>query len=136
MKKVAVYIDGENIPAKEASKIFYTAQRIGGMVSAKVYGIQKDPGTKGWSEEASRRAGLKDIRLCGGPGRNKVDKKIQKDIAKDPDCADVIILATSDHGYAECVRDARNKGKKVIGIGRQKTKKLMEVCDAYIRLGD
>ena len=136
MKKVAVYIDGENIPAKEASKIFYTAQRIGGMVSVKVYGIQKDPCTKEWSEEASRRAGLKDIRLCGGPGRNKVDRKIQKDIAKDADGADVIILATSDHGYAECVRNARKKGKQVIGIGMQGSKNLVKSCDAYIRLKD
>ena len=76
-KNMALFIDGENIPARTSQRLFSIVNRIGELDYAKVYGIQKDKSTQAWSQVASEIEGLKDIRLCGGPGKNKVDKKIQ-----------------------------------------------------------
>lgn len=54
----------------------------GVLYSSRVYGLQKDEGTKGWSEKANK-FGIKDIRLFGAPEKDKADKKIQKDVKRE-----------------------------------------------------
>lgn len=134
-KNMALFIDGENIPAKESQRLFTIVKGIGELDYAKVYGIQKDKSTRAWSQLALEIDELKDIRLCGGSGRNKVDRKIQKDLPREilaHKNIDIIVIATSDHGYASSVRDMRGKGKKVVVIGNYKTSdKLKKSCSRY-----
>ena len=125
-KKVVLFIDGENIPAKESQKIFNEIKDIGELEQAKVYGIQKDLSTRAWSERALGNPILKDIRLCGGSGKNKVDHKIQKDVAREVllnKNIEIVVIATSDHGYSPSIKELQAKGKKVIVIGSKKTAK-------------
>lgn len=134
-KNMALFIDGENIPARTSQRLFSIVNRIGELDYAKVYGIQKDKSTQAWSQVASEIEGLKDVRLYGGPGRNKVDKKIQKDVSKEiitHKNIDIVVIATSDHGYVDSVKEMRSKGKKVIILGNRKTSnKLKKACNEY-----
>lgn len=45
-KNMALFIDGENIPAKESQRLFTIVKSIGELDYAKVYGIQKDKSTR------------------------------------------------------------------------------------------
>lgn len=134
-KNMALFIDGENIPAKEFQRLFTIVKGIGELDYAKVYGIQKDKSTRAWSQLALEMDELIDVRLYGGPGRNKVDKKIQKDVSKEiitHKNIDIVVIATSDHGYADSVKEMRSKGKKVIILGNRKTSnKLKKACNEY-----
>lgn len=137
-KNLALFIDGENVPAKESKRIFQTIDALGELDYAKVYGIQKDMSTRAWSQQANDIPKLKDIRLSGGPNKNKVDRKIQEDITKELGThknIDIVVIATSDHGYVPVVKLARNSGKRVVIIGNRATsKKLMNECNEFICL--
>lgn len=77
-KNTRVLIDGENITAKKAAMIMHIVKEQGVLDMGKVYGIQKDDRTKNWKTKA-RELGIEDIRLYGGPQKNKVDNKIKRD---------------------------------------------------------
>lgn len=134
-KNIALYIDGENIPAKSSAQIFMCVRNMGVLDYAKVYGIQKDKSTYAWSKCALEIEELKDIRLYGGPGKNKVDNKIQRDVKKEISNhknIDIVVIVTSDHGYATSIRDMRSKGKRVVVIGNHNmSEKLKKSCSKY-----
>lgn len=134
-KNMAIFIDGENFPAKKSQRLFAMVNGIGELDYAKVYGIQKDKSTRAWSQLALGMECLNDIRLYGGPGKNKVDRKIQKDVSNEIEIhknIDIVVIATSDHGYVSSVKEMRSKGKKVIIFGNGKiSNKLKEACNEY-----
>lgn len=119
-RNTAIFIDGENIGAKKANQIFSVAKKCGITDYIKVYGRQKDNRTKRWSEVAKRTQRMKDIRLYGGPQKDKVDKKIQRDtlmaITRTPNI-DIFLIVTSDHGYVQNIKELREKGKRVVVVG-------------------
>lgn len=137
MKKrnTALFIDGENISAKHANAIMKIARKQGEINSAKVYGRQCDIYTREWSERAKVEKELKDIRLCGGPEKDKVDRKIQKDaliMSKETKNVDIYIFATSDQGYVPVIEKLRGEGKRVIVIGEKKASKyLRDTCSKF-----
>lgn len=134
---IALFIDGENISSKYAEKILEITNNIGTIAVAKVYGLQKDEHTKKWTEKAKENE-IKDIRLCGKPEDNKVDKKIIKDMKKvilDHRWISTICIASCDGGYAEVLKELQNSGLKIIVIGTKKiSKKLKEVCNKSYEL--
>lgn len=136
-KNMELLIDGENISHRKVDEILKAADSQGVLSEARVYGRQKDKRTKGWSDE-SKRHGLKDVRLYGGPEKNKVDKKIKKDsikIINDNRSIDVVVIATSDAGYVDAVEEARSMGKKVVCIGyKNAPQKLRDACSVFIEL--
>ena len=136
-RNTAVFID-ENVPAKKAVAIMKAAKKRGVIDTVKVYGLQKDQRTKKWSEVALTIEGMKDIRLRGGPARNKVDKKIMKDTIHDIKAApnvDVVIIVSSDHGYVKNVRELRAMGKHVVVIGEENApKNLRQSCNEFVQV--
>ena len=136
-KNMSLFIDGENISHTKAKKIMKAVKKEGELFSAKVYGLQKDPHTKAWTDEA-KEYGIKDIRLSGGPEKDKADKKIQKDVNREVINAknvDIICIATSDKGFVEMVQNLREKGKRVVIIGEEKTpQELRNACSKFIEL--
>lgn len=127
-RNTAVFIDGENITAKKAEKIMSVVRSKGVMDYAKVYGIQKDLSTRKWTEVAACTDDMKDIRLYGGAGHNKVDKKIKKDTIKaihNSPNIDIICIVASDHGYASNARELRAMGKRVVIIGEKNTPQIL-----------
>ena len=77
-RNTAVFIDGENVPAKKAVAIIKAAKKRGVIDTVKVYGLQKDQATKKWSEVALITEGMKDIRLSGGRPEIKWIRRLRK----------------------------------------------------------
>lgn len=136
-QNMAVFIDGENISSKKAEKIMQIVKRQGELYSARVYGLQKDPHTKNWTDKA-QKLGIKDIRLSGAHEKDKADRKIQKDAKKEIMQAknvDVVCIATSDKGYADTVCALREQGKRVVVIGEEKTPvELRQAANKFIKV--
>ncbi len=136
-KRVVAYIDSENISAKEYDVISAIINREGKLAHANVYGIKNDKCTKNWSDVAKNQRALKDIRLSGGPAKNKVDKRIIRDMymeLKNNDDIDVVVLVSSDHGYSQAVRDLKETGKEVIIVGRNISESLKKAGNAYCEI--
>lgn len=136
-KNTSLFIDGENISSKKAGAILKAAEKQGVIDTAKVYGMQKDEHTKGWTDKA-KECGLKDIRLSGSPKKDKVDKKITKDTKKailEQKNLDIVCIATSDGGYVDTVKELRAQGKRVVVIGEDKApKELRNACSEFIEV--
>lgn len=136
-KNTALFIDGENISHKKVDSILSVVKKQGELYSARVYGLQKDEYTKEWSKKA-KEYGIKDIRLCGAPAKDKVDKKIQKDayneIVQEKNI-DIVCIVTSDNGYVNTVRKLREQGKRVVVIGEDKApNELRNACNRFIEI--
>lgn len=137
-RNTAVFIDGENIPAKKAGDIMDIIKKDKKVTIdyIKVYGIQKDRSTRSWTDVASYTEKMKDIRLYGPPAKNKVDNKIIKDAEestqRNPN-VDIYYIVSSDHGYTSAVAELRKKGKRVVVIGEEKApKKLRDSANRFI----
>lgn len=135
VKTVSLYIDGENVSSKKADKIVEVAKRQGNLCLSKVYGLQKDEHTKKWSDKAPK-CGVKDIRLSGGPKKDKVDRKIQKDVKRETgENIDTVCIATSDGGFLNTVKQLKEQGKQVVIMGEEKTPSdLQNACDKFIKI--
>lgn len=136
-KNMSLFIDGENISFRKAERIMEIVQKEGELYSSRVYGLQNDKRTKKWTAKA-KELNMKDIRLYGGPAKDKVDKKLQKDILKEiqkEKNVDIICIVSSDHGYVSAIELAKKYKKRVIGLGEKNTSvKLREVCNKFIEI--
>lgn len=136
-RNTEVLIDGENISYKKADKIMKIAMSEGVLYGGRVYGRQKDKRTRRWSEQA-RKFGIEDIRLYGGPQKNKVDNKIKKDTTRFVNCdksVDIFVLATSDSDYIETIEQLRLRGKRVVVVGSKNAPKtLRNACNRFVEI--
>lgn len=137
-KNSALLIDGENISYKKAESILSAAKKQGvlDMNQVRVYGLQKDTSTKGWSEKA-KELGIRDIRLCGGPLKDKVDRKIQKDALNMMNTKNIntVCISTSDKGYVGSINELRKGKKQVVVIGEAKAPvKLRDACNRFVEV--
>ena len=123
-KNVFAFIDAENVPSKYWEQIEYRMLCLVDNWSGKVYALQKDHATMSWHEVAKANDCLKEIRLSGGPAKNKVDKKIIRDIRRlIGNCVPAetcVIIVSSDSDYRVVVAELKEAGVRVIGIGEVK----------------
>ena len=135
-KKTIILVDGENVSAKNAERIVALGNRLGNVAERKVYHHQKDPITRQWTEK-SRGGDYKDIRLCGAPAKDKVDRKMQKDARaylKNPDIG-MVCVVTSDGGFRCLAEDAASAGKKLCFIGgKQASRRLRNAGARFMKL--
>ena len=136
-KNTELLIDGENMSYRNADTIMNVVASQGILFEAKVYGRQKDMRTRRWSEEA-RKHGLKDIRLYGGPQKNKIDDKIIRDakrILNHDKNVDIFVIATSDSDYVDIIKELRTSGKRVVVVGdRNASDSLRNSCNKFIEI--
>ena len=64
-RNMLLVIDGENISSKKYSRIMKTVKKVGELEDSRVYGLQRDARTKGWSDEAKKDNILKDMPKFG-----------------------------------------------------------------------
>ena len=130
-------IDGENVGAKKANAILNAARSQGKLYEGRVYGRQKDVHTRRWSDKA-KEYGISDIRLCGGPEKNKVDNKIKKDawrLITQHKNVDIVCIATNDSDYVDIIRELRSMGKRVVVIGeKQAPESLRTSCNRFVEI--
>ncbi len=125
-KNVFTFIDAENVPSKYWELIQSRISFLVDKWSGKLYALQKDHATMGWHEVAKTNDCLEEIRLSGGPAKNKVDKKIIRDIRRlTGNCIPAetcVIIVSSDSDYEIVVAELKEAGVRVIGIGEAKAK--------------
>ena len=123
-KNVFAFVDAENIPSKFWEQIEQGISYLVDNWHTKIYALQKDLATMGWHEVAKTNDDVKEIRLAGGSAKNKVDKKIIRDIRRlvgncVPAETSVFIVA-SDSDYGVVVAELKEAGVRVIGVGEAK----------------
>ena len=130
-------IDGENVGAKKATAILDAVRSQGKLYEGKVYGRQKDIHTRRWSDKA-KECGISDIRLYGGPKKNKVDNKIKKDARRLIDQhknIDIVCIATNDSGFVDIIKELQAKGKRVVVIGEKPaSNSLRTACNQFVEI--
>lgn len=137
-KRVALFIDGENISHKKAKEIIEKSKNRGQIVLSRVYGVQNNNADKCWIK-TSGELNIKHIRLAGGSKKNKVDKKMFEEIlneAKKKDHADTIVIATNDTDFIPIIKDVRDMGIRVVimGLKSSLSDKMKKACDSFIYL--
>jgi len=140
-KNVFAFIDAENVPRKFIEQIERSIFYLVDMCSGKVYALQRDRATLGWHEMVMTTDWLKEIRLPGGPAKNKVDKKIIKDIRRlISNCVPAetcVFIVSSDSDYRGVVLELKKAGVRVIGIGEAKANvNYRKAFDSFIELGE
>ncbi len=135
---VDVYIDAENISAKNYEKIRMLLGNIGAHGRVTAYALQKDGPTKNWHTQALKFEELQEKRLCGTPQKNKCDKKIMKDMKQATEQLPrsvIMVLVTSDSDFLSVIKECRQRGFLIVGIGEKKTpEKLRKAYTKFIEL--
>ena len=132
-----IYIDAENVSSKNYQEIIRLARHYGTVDEVRVYSIQKDPYTKGWSEVEKSEKRVKSIRLYGGHSKNKVDKKIIKDLKKDVGMykTDAFVVVTSDGDYAESIKILSEKNTAIVFGEKKAPEKLRNSGNVFKEIG-
>ena len=136
-RNTGLLIDGENLGANKVKAILSAAKSQGKLYEGKVYGRQKDTHTRKWSDKA-KEYGIYDIRLYGGPEKNKVDNKIKKDarrLINQHKNIDIICIASNDSDYVDIIKELRSFGKRVVVIGeKQASTSLRMSCNRFVEI--
>jgi len=131
-KDMMVFIDAENISYKYIDKIYNLTNSYNMNTEIRYYSRQKGTNTKSWIK--NNRHKFKAILLYGKSDKNKVDKKIIKDIRKLQNNSMIshICLVSNDGDYASILNETKDKGKNIIVLStRQVSYKLIRICDEY-----
>lgn len=122
-KRVAVFIDAENISAKFADKLIAETSNYGDVIVRRVFADWSSPNVKEWQEQVKRHSLLAEQQFAAVKGKNSGDISLiinamivlyEKDI-------DVFCLASSDSDFTRLVQELREREKTVIGFGLKQT---------------
>ncbi len=122
-KKVAVFIDAENISARFADRLLAEAANYGDVIIRRVYADWSSANVQAWKEVVSRHSLLAEQQFSAVKGKNSGDISLiinamivlfERDI-------DVFCLASSDSDFTRLVQVLREREKMVIGLGLKQT---------------
>ncbi|MBR3863718.1 MAG: NYN domain-containing protein [Clostridia bacterium] len=122
-KKVAVFIDAENISARFADKIFAEASTYGDVIIRRVYADWSSPNVQAWKDVVNKHSLLAEQQFSAVKGKNSGDISLiinamivlfERDI-------DVFCLASSDSDFTRLVQVLREREKAVVGLGLKQT---------------
>ncbi len=138
-KKVALFIDCENISHKHIDTIIEELANYGEVNIRKAYGDWKNPSLNGWNEKLFDYS-LEPIHQPPyTTTKNASDIKMTVDIMKvmcQNNNIDIIALATSDSDFTPLVTEIKSQGIQVIGFGEEKTcNVLQKACSEFIEVG-
>jgi uncharacterized LabA/DUF88 family protein len=123
-KKVALFIDAENISSRYAERIIADSSDYGNLIVKRIFADWSKVGNvSSWKESISKFSLLAEHQF------NFVSGKDSSDIALIIDALivlfekeiDVFCLASSDCDFTRLVQELRERGKTVVGFGEKKT---------------
>lgn len=127
-KKVALFIDSENISFRLIGEVLERLGDMGEICIKKAYGDWRKDGLRGWDSVLSEYS-IEPVHIITGNGikTNSSDIKIAIDVmntlyAERMDC---IALATSDSDFAPLAQEIRKRGVIAIGFGEVKSRKAL-----------
>lgn len=130
-KKIALFIDCENIASKWADKIFESLLDAGDVCIKKAYGDWRNPSLRSWDKLLNMYA-IEPVHIITGNhnknmiqgGKNSCDIRLSIDVMN---ClydglVDCIAIASSDSDFAPLAQEIRKKGIQAIGFGEMKSR--------------
>ena len=138
-KKIALFIDCENISHKHISLIIEELANYGEVNIRKAYGDWKNQSLNGWNDKLFDYS-LEPIHQPPyTTTKNATDIKMTVDIMKvmcQNTSIDYIALATSDSDFTPLVTEIKSQGIQVVGFGEGKTcNVLQKACSEFIEVG-
>lgn len=118
-RKVALFIDAENVGAEFADKVISVARGYGELIIKRIYGGSKTRPIAEWREKSGEYAILSEIRYVYTAKKNASDISLAVDVMNTlhERNIDVFCIASSDSDFTALAHELRERGKKVIGMG-------------------
>ena len=136
-KKLAVLIDGDNIPSRYVKEMMEEIAKYGRPTIKRIYGDWTSPHVSKWKNVLLESAITPVQQYAYTQGKNATDSAMIIDAmdilyAGDVDC---FCLVSSDSDFTKLATRLREAGKHVIGIGEKKTPNpFIVACDKFIYL--
>jgi len=140
-KKIALFIDCENISHKYLGTIIEELANYGEVNIRRAYGNWNAKGMEGWNENIFEYSleSIHQLPYSVAKHKNASDIKMTVDIMKSicqNSNIDYVALATSDSDFTPLVIEIKSQGIEVIGFGEAKTKNVLQkACSEFIELG-
>ncbi|WP_321779287.1 NYN domain-containing protein [Sulfurimonas sp.] len=138
-KKIALFIDCENISHKHIEVIIEELASYGEVNIRKAYGDWTNPSLNGWNDKLFDYS-LEPIHQPPyTTTKNASDIKMTVDIMKvlcQNNSIDYVALATSDSDFTPLITEIKSQGIQVIGFGEEKTSNVLQkACSEFIEVG-
>lgn len=136
-RRVGVFIDAENLPARTAARILDVASSYGNIVERRVYGDFTRDLLRAWAELVPQHA----LSLQTAP--NAISGKNSSDILLAVDAAellsrsdiDVFCIASTDSDFSHLAGRIRMRGREAVGLGGPTaTDRFRLAFDAFFEL--
>lgn len=138
-KKIALFIDCENISHKYIDKIIDELANYGEVHIRKAYGDWTNPSLKSWNEKLFDYSLEPMHQPPYSTTKNATDIKMTVDIMKtmcNNKNINYIALATSDSDFTPLVTEIKSQAIEVIGFGEGKTSSILQkACSEFIEVG-
>lgn len=136
-KKLAVLIDGDNIPSAQVKEMMEEIAKYGNPTIKRIYGDWTNPRLGKWKNMLLENAIVPIQQYGYTTGKNATDSAMIID-AMDilySDRVDGFCIVSSDSDFTRLATRLREAGKHVIGIGEKKTPQpFIVACDKFIYL--
>ncbi|MEZ4978630.1 MAG: NYN domain-containing protein [Chitinophagales bacterium] len=135
--KLAVLIDGDNIPAKYIKEMMQEIAKYGTPTIKRIYGDWTKPHLGKWKEVLLENAINPIQQYAYTTGKNATDSAMIIDAMDIPysNKVDGFCLVSSDSDFTKLATRLRESGLRVIGIGEKKTPDpFIVACDKFIYL--
>ena len=136
-KKLAVLIDGDNIPSRYVKEMMEEIAKYGRPTIKRIYGDWTSPHVSKWKNVLLESAITPVQQYAYTKGKNATDSAMIIDAMDILYAGDVdgFCLVSSDSDFTKLATRLREAGKHVIGIGEKKTPNpFIVACDKFIYL--
>jgi uncharacterized LabA/DUF88 family protein len=136
-RRVGVFVDAENLPARTAARIFEVASFYGQIVDRRVYGDFAREMLRPWAEMVPHHALSLQTAQASISGKNSSDILLAVDATEllGKEDFDVFCIASTDSDFSHLASRIRMRGRKAIGLGGPKaTEKFRVAFDAFYEL--
>jgi uncharacterized protein (TIGR00288 family) len=132
---IAVYIDGDNASYNDFSSVHKEIKKYGRIIIGRIYGDWSTDAMNGWRDISINNA-FESINCFSLSRKNSTDIHLICDVLQDlynNEIVNTYIIVSSDSDFSHVTKRIRAAGKKVIGVGRNNTPKMLKnACDIFI----
>jgi uncharacterized protein (TIGR00288 family) len=138
-KKIALFVDSENISHKYIDEIISDLASYGEVNIRKAYGDWSDDKLKGWKNELFEYSIEPIHQPPYSTSKNATDIKMTVDIMKvlcQNNKIDYVAIVTSDSDFTPLITEIKSQGIQVLGFGEEKSHKVLQKsCSEFKRIG-
>lgn len=122
-KKIALFIDAENISSDYAKFIFDKVSSYGEIIIKRIYADWTNEQPKNWKDNIGKYSITAIQCFTFANKKNSSDMYLTTDIAEIlyEKNIDIFVIVSSDSDYTSWVQKIREKGKQALGFGELKT---------------